>query len=168
MEQNSLKPMTPFDNLVTPPFLYTLKLLLPYTPPSVQRFFGIYIKFLELRHTMEYFQGFDFSSPANILEGLKPYMEPAEKEMMEQMSSMMNMMEMVRGMQSMSDDASDSSSQGFGSFNPMDMMKGMLSPEQQEMFEMYNTMFEQEFDPENNQRNNPPDTGSKKGDAKNE
>ncbi len=156
MEQNSLKPMTPFDNLVTPPFLYTLKLLLPYTPPSVQRFFGIYIKFLELRHTMEYFQGFDFSSPANILEGLKPYMEPAEKEMMEQMSSMMNMMEMVRSMQSMSEGASDSSSQGFGAFNPMDMMKGMLSPEQQE------------FDPENNQRNNPPDTGSKKGDAKNE
>ena len=164
MEQNSLKPMTPFDNLVTPPFLYTLKLMLPYTPPSVQRFFGIYIKFLELRHTMEYFQGFDFSSPANILEGLKPYMEPAEKEMMEQMSSMMNMMEMVRGMQSMSDDASDSSSQGFGSFNPMDMMKGMLSPEQQEMFEMYNTMFEQEFENENNS----PDTGSQKGDTKNE
>ncbi len=163
MEQNPPKPMTPFDNLVTPPFLYTLKLMLPYTPPSVQRFFGIYIKFLELRHTMEYFQGFS-SSPANILEGLKPYMGPAEKEMMEQMSSMMNMMEMVRGMQSMSDDASDSSSQGFGLFNPMDMMKGMLSPEQQEMFEMYNTMFEQEFENENNS----PDTGSQKGDTKNE
>ena len=163
MEQNPPKPMTPFDNLVTPPFLYTLKLMLPYTPPSVQRFFGIYIKFLELRHTMEYFQGFS-SSPANILEGLKPYMGPAEKEMMEQMSGMMNMMEMVRGMQSMSDDASDSSSQGFGSFNPMDMMKGMLSPEQQEMFEMYNTMFEQEFENENNS----PDTGSQKGDTKNE
>ena len=163
MEQNPPKPMTPFDNLVTPPFLYTLKLMLPYTPPSVQRFFGIYIKFLELRHTMEYFQGFS-SSPANILEGLKPYMGPAEKEMMEQMSSMMNMMEMVRSMQSMSEGASDSSSQGFGAFNPMDMMKGMLSPEQQEMFEMYNTMFEQEFENENNS----PDTGSQKGDKKNE
>ena len=168
MEQNSLKPMTPFDNLVTPPFLYTLKLLLPYTPPSVQRFFGIYIKFLELRHTMEYFQGFDFSSPANILEGLKPYMEPAEKEMMEQMSSMMNMMEMVRSMQSMPEGTSDSSAQGFGAFNPMDMMKGMLSPEQQEMFEMYSTMFEQEFNQENNHGNNPPDTGGQKGDAENE
>lgn len=117
---------------------------------------------------MEYFQGFASSSPANILEGLKPYMDPAEKEMMEQMSSMMNMMEMVRGMQSMSEDASDSSSQGFGAFNPMDMMKGMLSPEQQEMFEMYNTMFEQEFDHENKQGNNPPDMGGKKGDDKNE
>ena len=156
MEQNSLKPMTPFDNLVTPPFLYTLKLLLPYTPPSVQRFFGIYIKFLELRHTMEYFQGFDFSSPANILEGLKPYMEPAEKEMMEQMSGMMNMMEMVQNMQAMS----DSSSQGMAGFNPMDMMKGMLTPEQQEMFDMYNAMFETEL--------NDPDTGNEKGESDNE
>ena len=155
MEQNSLKPMTPFDNLVTPPFLYTLKLLLPYTPPSAQRFFGIYIKFLEFRHTMEYFQGFS-SSPSNILEGLKPYMNPAEKEMMEQMSGMMNMMEMVKSMQSMS----ESSSEGSDAFNPMDMMKGMLSPEQQEMFEMYNTMFENEF--------NQPDTGNQKGDAEHE
>ena len=155
MEQNSLKPMTPFDNLVTPPFLYTLKLLLPYTPPSAQRFFGIYIKFLEFRHTMEYFQGFS-SSPSNILEGLKPYMNPAEKEMMEQMSGMMNMMEMVKSMQSMS----ESSSEGSDAFNPMDMMKSVLSPEQQEMFEMYNTMFENEF--------NQPDTGNQKGDAEHE
>ena len=165
MEQNPPKPMTPFDNLVTPPFLYTLKLLLPYTPPSIQRFFGVYIKFLELRHTMEVFQGFSSNpSPSNILEGLKPYMNPSEKEMMEQMSGMMNMMEMVRSMQSMSEGSPDSSSQGFGAFNPMDMMKGMLSPEQQEMFEMYNTMFEQEFENENNS----PDTGSQKGDTKNE
>ena len=155
MEQNSLKPMTPFDNLVTPPFLYTLKLLLPYTPPSAQRFFGIYIKFLEFRHTMEYFQGFS-SSPSNILEGLKPYMNPAEKEMMEQMSGMMNMMEMVQNMQAMS----DSSSQGMAGFNPMDMMKGMLTPEQQEMFDMYNAMFETEL--------NDPDTGNEKGESDNE
>ena len=167
MEQKPPKPMTPFDNLVTPPFLYTLKLLLPYTPPSAQRFIGIYIKFLELHHTMEYFQGFS-SSPSNMLEGLKPYMDPAEKEMMEQMSSMMNMMEMVRGIKYLPEGTSDSSAQGFGAFNPMDMMKGMLSPEQQEMFEMYSTMFEQEFNQENNHGNNPPDTGGQKGDAENE
>ena len=142
MEQNSLKPMTPFDNLVTPPFLYTLKLLLPYTPPSAQRFFGIYIKFLEFRHTMEYFQGFS-SSPSNSLEGLKPYMNPAEKEMMEQMSGMMNMMEMVQNMQNMQN--MSGSSMDSNSFDPMDIMKSMMNPEQQEMFEMYSMMFENEM-----------------------
>ena len=156
MEQNPPKPMTPFDNLVTPPFLYTLKLLLPYTPPSIQRFFGVYIKFLELRHTMEYFRGFSSNpSPSDILEGLKPYMDPAEKEMMEQMSGMMNMMEMVQNMQNMSKASGNSSF-----FDPMDMMKSMLNPEQQEMFEMYNTMFENEM--------NHPAAGNKKGGADNE
>ncbi len=146
MERPPLKPMTPFDNLVTPPFLYTLKLLLPYTPASAQRFLAIYIKFLELRYAMEHFRGFPSdTSSQNILEGLKPYMSPSEKEMMEQMSSMMNMMEMVQNMQAMS----DSSSKDSGNFNPMDMMKGMLSPEQQEMFDMYNTMFENELNMSN-------------------
>ncbi|GFI49591.1 MAG: hypothetical protein HFG94_11345 [Dorea sp.] len=157
MEQNPPKPMTPFDSLVNPPFLYTLKLLLPYTPPSMQRFLGIYIKFLELRHAMEYFQGFaSHAQPKDMLDGLKPYMSPAEKEMMEQMSGMMNMMEMVQNMQAMS----DSSPQDSGGFNPLDMMKGMLSPEQQEMFDMYNAMFENEL--------NTPDTGGKKGESDNE
>ena len=157
MEQNPPKPMTPFDSLITPPFLYTLKLLLPYTPPSMQRFLGIYIKFLELRHAMEYFQGFaSHAQPKDMLDGLKPYMSPAEKEMMEQMSGMMNMMEMVQNMQAMS----DSSSQGMAGFNPMDMMKGMLTPEQQEMFDMYNAMFETEL--------NDPDTGNEKGESDNE
>lgn len=159
MEQNPPKPMTPFDNLVTPPFLYTLKLLLPYTPPSIQRFFGVYIKFLELRHTMEVFQGFSSDpSPSNILEGLKPYMNPSEKEMMEQMSGMMNMMEMVQNMQNMQN--MSGSSMDSSSFDPMDMMKSMMNPEQQEMFEMYSMMFENEM--------NQPDTGSRKGDNDNE
>ncbi len=157
MEQNPPRPMTPFDAVVNPPFLYTLKLLLPYMPASMQRFLGIYVKFLELRHTMEYFQGFaSRAQPKDMLDGLKPYMSPAEKEMMEQMSGMMNMMEMVQNMQAMS----DAFSQDSAGFNPMDMMKGMLSPEQQEMFDMYNSMFENEL--------NQPDTGNKKGESDNE
>lgn len=157
MEQKSHRPMTPFDNLVTPPFLYTLKLLLPYTPPSMQRFLAFYIKFLELRQTMESFRGFpSHSLSMNMLDELKPYMDPSEKEMMEQMSSMMNMMEMIQSMQAMS----DSTSQDFGNFNPMDIMKNMLTPEQQEMFNMYNTMFESEM--------NTPDSGDMKGEQDNE
>ena len=46
------------------------------------------------------------------------------------------------------------------SFDPMDMMKSMMNPEQQEMFEMYSMMFENEM--------NQPDTGSRKGDNDNE
>ena len=83
MERKPPKPMTPFDSMVTPPYLYSLKLLLPYTPQSMQRFMAIYIKFLELRHTMEYFHGFSSHGPSfRIIDELKPFMEPGEKEMM--------------------------------------------------------------------------------------
>lgn len=103
MEQNPLRPMTPFDNLTTPPHLYTLKLMLPYTPPSMQRMLGVYIKFLELRYAMEHFHGFGNPDSSKIFDTLKSYMGPEEKEMMEQMEMIMNMMEMTKGQPDMSD-----------------------------------------------------------------
>ena len=165
MERKPPKPMTPFDSMVTPPYLYSLKLMLPYTPQSMQRFMAIYIKFLELRHTMEYFHGFSSHGPSfRIIDELKPFMEPGEKEMMEQMEAMMNMIEMMQGMQEMSEAASQntdgSASQGFGAFNPMDLMKGMLSPDQQEMFNTYSSMFDEEM----NQAN----SDNQKGESDNE
>ena len=143
MEEKKPKPMTPFDCMLTPPHLYTLKLMLPYTPVNTQRMLGIYIKFLELRHTMEYFYGFseNFSS-TSMLEQLKNYMDPSEREKMEQMMQMMNMMEMVQNLQS------------------ADALKGMFSPEQQEMFNMYSSMFDDAL--------NTPENGDKKGDSANE
>lgn len=154
MEQRPPKPMTPFDSLVTPPYLYTLKLLLPYIPSSMQFFLAVYIKFLELRNTMDYFKGFP-SHPFSLgmLDELKPYMEPGEKEMMEQMEGMMNIMEMIQSMQAMSESASKNSE----GFNPMDMMKNMLTPEQQSMFDMYSNMFDNNI--------NPPEQGDMKGET---
>ena len=154
MEQNKTRPMTPFDNLVTPPYLYTLKLLLPYMPLTNQRFLGIYIKFLELRHAMENFNGFPASgsfassghaSPFGMFEDLKPYMSPGERDMMDQMSGMMGMMEMMKAMQASAGDdgsANEGGDSSFGGFNPMDMMMGMLDPEQQEMLKTYSSMFD--------------------------
>ncbi len=68
MEHKPPKPMTPFDNMVTPPFLYTLKLMLPYTPPSTQRMLGIYIKFLELRYTLSHFNGFGNADSSRLFD----------------------------------------------------------------------------------------------------
>lgn len=103
MEHNFPRSMTPFDNLTTPPGLYTLKLMLPYTPASMQRTLGIYIKFSELRYAMEHFHGFKNSDSSQIFDTLKDYMGPEEREMMEQMEMMMNMMEMTKGQSDISD-----------------------------------------------------------------
>ncbi len=102
MEHKPPRPMTPFDDLVTPPQLYTLKLMLPYTPSAMQRMLGVYIKFLEFKNTLEHFHGLE-SPASSILEGLKNYMTPEEQETMEQMEMMMNMMEMMKNQPDMSD-----------------------------------------------------------------
>ena len=168
MERRPPKPMTPFDNMVTPPYLYTLKLMLPYTPSSNQRFLAIYIKFLEFRYTMDYFHGFPERgaakssgkgfAPLGMFEDLKPYMAPEEKEMMDQMEMMMNMMEMVQSTQ-----AADGSSGASGGFNPMDMMMGMMDPEQREMFQTYSNMFESDMaQAYNNSNENPKKEGEER------
>lgn len=168
MEKQPPKPMTPFDELVIPQQLHMLKLILPYTPSSNQQFLGVFIKFLELKETMAFFQNsgnplhtqaFNRSSPPTAMEMLqeiKPYMPPKEAEMMDTFSNMMNIMEMVQMFQGSGGDTGGSpfgdmsdmfSSFGGGSggINPMDMMMGMLTPEQQNMFQMYNHMFEDEM-----------------------
>ena len=63
------KLMTPFDMLVTSSSLYTLKLMLPFAPASIQRSLAIYIKFSELKATMEHFYGFLKYRPSRFRPG---------------------------------------------------------------------------------------------------
>ena len=96
MEQKP-KLMTPFDMLVTSSSLYTLKLMLPFAPASMQRSLAIYIKFSELKATMEHFYGFlNTDHPGSVLEQLKSCLSPEEQTQMSQMEDLMNMMEMMQ------------------------------------------------------------------------
>ena len=99
MEQVPPRPMTPFDCLNTPGWLHTLKLMLPYIPPNIQRTFAMFIRFQEMRYTLEHFKVFrNRSFSENLFNDLKPYMEPSDLEMMEQMESMMSMLEIMQNM----------------------------------------------------------------------
>ncbi len=158
MDKKESNPMTPFDNLVTSQSLQMLKILIPYTPPSNQRLLAIYVKFLELQNTMKFFQFFTndlqsssfesgTASPLDILEEMKPYMGQEMNDTISNFTSMMSMMEMMKSFQDGTGDSPD----GFSSdnentsqssaFNPMDLMKNMMSPDQQEMFDTYSTLF---------------------------
>ena len=135
------KPMTPFDQSVTPSYLYKLKLFLSFLPPSTQRLLAIYIKFLEFRYTMDYFHGIPFHTFSfHTFDELTPYMDEEERGTMEQMSSMMNMMETFRKMSEMSG-SSDTS----GSVNPVDVMASMMSGEEKDIFKNYMDIFDQEL-----------------------
>ena len=120
MEREFSKLMTPFDCQTIPQWIYILKLMLPYTPEKYQHSLAIFIRFQEMQFTMKYFYGFGKRKHFdNILNDVRPYMDPATQEMMEQMESMMNMAEIMQMMQNFPQDNSDS--------NPMDMFADIFN-----------------------------------------
>lgn len=68
MEDHDFEKMTPFDQLISTQSLQILKLLIPYTPPENQRFLAVYTKFLELQHTIDFFNAFTAMSTHRILK----------------------------------------------------------------------------------------------------
>ena len=111
--------MTPFDSYIANSSLQMTKLIIPFLPPQSQRIIAVYVKFLELQHTLSFFRGMRQKerSPEELLESIKPFMSASDLESFDQMINMMNMMSMVQEMQNMSD----------GDFDPMSMMNGMFA-----------------------------------------
>lgn len=125
MDRKDMDIVTPFDQLTSSKNLRMMKLMIPYIAPDSQRFLAIYIRFLELQNTIQYFQSFGsgvrtqtFSnagaSPMEMFQEIAPYMSSEFAETFDQISNMMNMMEMMQ------------SFQGEGS-DPMEMFGSMFS-----------------------------------------
>lgn len=155
MTKKPTKPMTPFDELTTPFELTLLKLILPYTSAAKEQTIWILIKFIELKYTIRFFKNptpyssdltthSALSSPAEILELLTPYLSPEQAQMADQFQNIMEMMEMMSAMQAFESDQSESNT--FDSLNPTDLMMGMLSEEQKEMFQTYQNLFNDTLD----------------------
>lgn len=139
MEQKP-KPQTPFDSQICPAHLQFMKLLLPYISTSSQSMLGIFIKFQELQHTIHYFQRRHQSVQIQsshakedpfkgIIEDFLPYLDSSQSDMFH---SILNALEMIEMFQNFS--------------GPEDSVKNMFSPEQQEMFDYYSTMFSQDIE----------------------
>ncbi len=152
MEKKPPEPMTPFDELVTSPVLQAVKLLIPYTPASGRQMLAAFVKVQELRHTLYLFserqsgiraQALD-RTPASlfgILTSLKPYLSRRDAEMLDMIINLKEIMETAEMMKESADYSS-----GEEGFSPMDLVMGILTPEQQETFRMYNAMFSQTAD----------------------
>lgn len=109
MDHTTPPPMTPFDELTSSGELQMLKLLLPYTPPGVQRMLACYIRFTELQNTIRYFSTISGTFQENpfhketpsfseLLEELLPYIGKDMQDMAQNLSSAMSMMEMMKDM----------------------------------------------------------------------
>ncbi len=155
---NKHQPQTPFDSLLSNPQLNMLKVMIPFLPPQNQSGMAMMIRMQEMQETMRFYKTFphgihakDFSNdmsdgPLGIFHAMRPYLPDENGSMIDTLLNIMPMMEMIKEMSDMNgmgldDDSENSSSSIFGG-GAMDMVKGMLSPEQQGMFDMFSMMNE--------------------------
>lgn len=155
MKEDSSNVMA-FDALYTNNQIQKLKVILPYIDPSMQKNMAIYIKYMELKYTMDLFRKHPFhicsateqNSPPDInrlCQELKPYCTESESHQLEQMRSLFQTMEMYQEMsQTMSamqeifpDMGKADGNNAFGT-SMDELLMGMLSPEQKAMFEAFN------------------------------
>lgn len=100
--------LTDFDYLVADPQLQMMKAAIPYMQAPQQRMISMFIKIQELNRTRSLFQGDEVSamglsgsanqrlSPVEILQAMKPYAGPKERDLIEMME---NLQIMIQAMQ---------------------------------------------------------------------
>lgn len=162
MDRDIPGPMTPFDELVTSPELQMIKLLIPYAPASGRQMLAALIKYTELQKAVRLFRsGGSYrevrsfeedrpDTPAGMLERMRPYLSPQQTstlDMIVRVQEIMPLIEMLRASGAMSGNSGDGSGPGI---DLSDLLAGMLTPEQQDLFSEYSEMFSQSQ--ENNQK----------------
>ena len=168
MDSNNNSKASAFDALYSNNQIQMLKIILSYMDKQTQKSMAIYIKFLELIYTINYFKKnpypafnccenettFDMSK---MCTELLPYCTEQQKNQIKQMQNIFQTMEMYKEMSKTMDimkefmpdmanmfqdndnKKSASTGENNGSFDMMDMLMNMLSPEQKEMFNMFNS-----------------------------
>ena len=149
-----------FDTLYTTNHLKILKLLLPYLEQEHQKKLAIFIKWQELIYTLNFFKQYSASLYSSdfkkhkkldlnaLLPFLMPYCNESEKNIISQFSQMQNMMHTMENVQqylpmiqqfmsAMSPENNSDGMSGSDNSNMMDMLKNMMSEEQQTMFSMF-------------------------------
>lgn len=153
MDNHSPGPMTPFDELITTPQLQLMKLMIPYAPVRGRYAMAACVKFMELRETLQLFsqkhtgiqaqilKGGDVASPFEMLDSFRPYLGPQETAALDRVIQLRDIMSVMEMMQNYND--AGTAGEERSGFDPMELLAGMLAPEQQEMFRMYSEMFSQ-------------------------
>ena len=154
MEEKGTSPVTAFDSRFTTNKIQMLKVLIAWLPPSQQGMFAVYIKFLELQHTLtllrrpgtlfpnnrhlsaDFFSG-DNSDTIDLLDELLPYSSQAERYRIENMKNMLQNMGRMKEVMEMAEMMKEMFPEGFGSGgeNPMDILSGMAG-----MSDMFSTI----------------------------
>ncbi len=162
MDSNEQNKVIAFDTLFSTNHIAMLKIMLPYMDNQVQKSLAVYIKFLELNYTVDFYRKHpyplcgcteketSFDLP-KLCGELLPYCTEEEKKQLEQIRSIFQSMEMYKEMSktmemmkefmpdmgSFSDMFTASSDSQAGSPDIMSMLMNMMTPEQKEMFNLF-------------------------------
>ena len=141
MADNNQDGIAIFDTIFTNNRICMMKVVLPFLPPSFQKSIAIYIKYLELQYTMQYFAkhssgiftgqneaGSHTPAPDVVWEKLLPYCSPTEKENVKQMRNMMQTFRSMKDMMEMIDTMKELFPDGFGSSGGFDFPDGFGFP----------------------------------------
>lgn len=147
MENCGTSIINAFDSLFTNNKIQMLKILISHLPSENQGALAVYIKFMELQHTLTFIRqhpgmrlfgntsglSFDFFNGDNtgtlsLLEELLPFAGPDEQNKIKGMMSMLQNMKQMREMMEMIQMMQEMFPEGMGQesgLNPMDMLAGM-------------------------------------------
>ena len=94
--------MIPFDEVILPKEMQMMKAFLPFLPAHMQKMFAIYIKWMELQYTIEYFNRHtpEQCSPdiGNLMKCMKGLVPPEQQAQIEQFADIFENMDMYRDM----------------------------------------------------------------------
>lgn len=137
-----------FDSMFSPHTAQIIKAAIPYIRLSEQKFLSVYVRFLELNHTIEFFKNKEPDLIAcsfeakpggilNMLTDIRPLCNDSERESVDTILNCINAFQMYQKFNDVSKKAASSDA----SEANMDILKSFLSPEQQSMFETYSMLF---------------------------
>jgi hypothetical protein len=159
MNPNHPNKVTAFDAFFTTKHIQMLKLLLRYLDPSLQGHLAVYIKLLELKYTLNFFQNYSVSSMKfnpelgypdgginELLDELQPLCSPEElekiqnlKKMYENLENMQEMMQILEMMQEISPEFFSGGSNAATDFS--NLFSGINGSELSQMMDMLQNMF---------------------------
>lgn len=153
MEVKESSQISAFDTLFSNNHIQMLKILLPYLDNQFQKYLAIYIKFQELQVALSFFRDRPFPlcgcmphetehDPAQIVKRLLPLCNKEEKERLTQilntLQSMSQYQEMMKTMELMKDlFPANTKDVPSGDDSMTELLMGMLTPEQKQMFEAF-------------------------------
>ena len=152
MEQPS-KELTEFDSVICDSRIQMMKSAIPFVGPREQRFLSIYVKYIELSKTINLAKNLRPDSlgicsitgkkpsgdNTDFIQTIKKYCTASERETIDMITNMMNAYKMIRlYKETMTSDENNSSDHQDNSI--FNILKNQLSPEQQEMFDMYSAI----------------------------